>query len=56
MLKKVENIVEKGEITLFEQFLICCNVSKSHLLQRHQKVSIGVKGLITFSHQIKCKK
>ena len=43
---KVENIVAKGEIACFEQFLLlspCCK--KSCLLQRRQKASIWGKGL-----------
>ena len=35
---KVENIVAKGEIARFEQFLILSLFSKSRLLQRCQKV------------------
>ena len=39
---KVENIVAKGEIACFEQFLL---LSLCHLLQRLQKASIWGKGL-----------
>ena len=44
---KVENIVAKGEIACFEQFLLLSlTFSKSRLLQRRQKASIWEKGLI----------
>ena len=43
---KGENIVAKGEIARFEQFLLLSlMLSKSHLLQRRQKASIWGKGL-----------
>ena len=42
---KVENIVSKGEIARFEQFLLLSLFSKSCLLQRRQKASIWGKGL-----------
>ena len=42
----VENIVAKGEIARFEQFLLLSLFSNSRLLQRRQKVSIWGKGLM----------
>ena len=41
----MENIVAKGEIARFEQFLLLSLSLKSRLLQRRQKVSIWGKGL-----------
>ena len=45
LLKKVENIVAKGEIARFEQFLLLSQCFKSCLLQRH-RASVCGKGLI----------
>ena len=46
----VENIVAKGEIAYFEQFLLLSPcLYKSCLLQRCQKASIGWKGFKTIS-------
>ena len=42
-MKKVENIVAKGEIACFEQFLLFFTMFSSH--QMRQNVSIGWKGL-----------
>ena len=49
--QKVENIVAKGEIASFVQFLLLSLIvfSKRRLLQRRQKASIWGKGL-TLSH------
>ena len=49
--QKVENIVAKGEIACFLQFLLLslCFI-KSRLLQRRQKVSIWGKGLSFHFH------
>ena len=45
---KVENIVSKGEIARFEQFLLLWLFSKSRLLQRRQKASIWGKQLMKY--------
>ena len=51
LLLKVENIVVKGEIASFEQFLLLSLCfQKSCVLQRRQKASIPVKGLREFPY------
>ena len=45
LLNRVEYIVTNVDIDHHEQFHICLNVFKSHLLQRRQKVSVFGKGL-----------
>ena len=43
--KKPENIMAKGEIACFEQFLLLSQCFKCRLLQRRQNGSINGKGL-----------
>ena len=51
LLKKVENIVAKGEIAHLGNLSFCHNVFKSRLLHSRQKASIYGKGL---SHNDLC--
>ena len=45
LLKKIENIVAKGEIARSSNFSFCHDVFKSRLLQIRQDASIAGKGL-----------